>query len=545
MKLNPNEKNTFDILWQLIRFSDLKITATSLKKVFLQQQDGTTLAGLSDILHEFSVPNLATRISPDQLFDIPLPAIVHFDIGGGTYATIKKIENDVIEWYHDTDGIHKEPIRDFIHKWNGVTLLVEPNEESGELNYRASRNNEIIEKFRLPFVSVGLLIIVSLFLQVIFTKINLSEYWQLYGLLFTKGVGLIISTMLVWHGIDSNNTFLKSVCQINNKTNCNNILNSKAAKVFDWLTWSEVGLFYFAGGFIALLFTNLDAFFILQLFGFLVVPYTLWSIYYQAFVAKEWCPLCVGVQILIWVEFFIFLSLPVESHFVSIDTLSFKWQSITIAFIMTPILWAFVKNPIKKSFQSNSLYVELQKLKFNPDYLNSLMTKELFLPPIFEGMKVISLGEDLAETVLTLVINPLCGSCRETYLTAKKIVETKNDLQVRIILAGSLESDDLGGQVARKILSQETDERVKFVLNEWFKDSSKNVKQWIIKTKIQEETLEGEHQMRMHLRWLELAGISEAPVTFIDNHELPKIYLTEDILKLLRIYSKEGFANQK
>ncbi|MEZ4900630.1 MAG: hypothetical protein R2822_02145 [Spirosomataceae bacterium] len=34
------------------------------------------------------------------------------------------------------------------------------------------------------------------------------------------------------------------------KTDCNHILTSPAAKITPWLGWSEVGFFYFMGGWI-------------------------------------------------------------------------------------------------------------------------------------------------------------------------------------------------------------------------------------------------------------------------------------------------------
>jgi ABC-type bacteriocin/lantibiotic exporter with double-glycine peptidase domain len=115
MKLNPNEKNVFEVLWQLIKLSKLKVTATSLKNAIQQHREASTLVGLSDVLNEFNIPNLGTRLSPEQLYEIPLPAVGYFDINGGTFVTIKKIENDIIEWYHDQDGIIKESIHHIIN----------------------------------------------------------------------------------------------------------------------------------------------------------------------------------------------------------------------------------------------------------------------------------------------------------------------------------------------------------------------------------------------------------------------------------------------
>ncbi len=538
MKLNPNEKNAFEAIWQLVRLTNLKITATSLKNALLQHPNFPTFVAFSDVLHDFNVPNLATRLTPDRLHEIPLPAIAHFEGGGGTFITITKIMDDTIEWTHDEIGIKKESITSFLHHWQGTTLLIEPNETSGEVNYKENRKQEIIESLRIPFIITGLLACFSFLFYQVTKQYPITENWQYYALLLTKTLGLVISVMLVWYSIDNNNSFLRSVCQLNNKTNCNNILNSKAAKIFGWLTWSEVGLFYFAGGFLTLLFTPpLVTSGLLAGLCILALPYTIWSIYYQAFIAKEWCPLCVTIQVLIWVEIFIFLKMGfIQNSFSGIN-----WHNISSSFLgiwgILPLLWAFVKKPLQKSLYTDSIYQEFQKLKFDPNYIQALMSKEVYLPPIFEGMKTIEMGNPEADDKFLLVLSPDCASCRASYYQAKALIEKDDNFKATIILATSLAPNDNAGKVAAKVLSQ-TSENMLFALDGWYKDETKNLTKWVIQ---EDATEEGKQQVAIHLRWLELAGISEAPVVFLNNAEIPKHYSISEIPKLLQV----GFANQQ
>lgn len=534
MKLNPDEKNAFEAIWQLVRLTNLKITATSLKNALLQHPNFPTFVAFSDVLQDFNVPNLATRLTPDRLHEIPLPAIAHFEGGGGTFITITKIIDDTIEWTHDKIGIKKESIAEFLHHWQGITLLIEPNETSGEVNYKENRKQEIIESLRFPFIITGLLTCLGLLFYQVITQYSITENWQYYTLLLTKTLGLVVSVMLVWYSIDSNNSFLRSVCQLNNKTNCNNILNSKAARLFGWLTWSEVGLFYFAGGFLTLLFTpHIGAWGLLGSIGVLALPYTIWSIYYQAFIAKEWCLLCISVQVLIWVEFFIFLKMGLRLN----SFIDLSWQGILSPLIgvwgLFPILWAFMKRPLQKALQTDILRKEFQKIRFSPNYVQTVLSKETILPPIFKDMKTIQMGNDWAENALLLILSPDCASCRMSYYQTKALIEKDANFKANIILAASLAP----GNVATKVLSQ-APENMLFALDEWYKDETKNLTKWVIQ---EDATEEGKKQVSIHLRWLELAGFSEAPVVFLNNAELPKHYVISEIHKLLQI----GFANQQ
>jgi hypothetical protein len=75
---------------------------------------------------------------------------------------------------------------------------------------------------------------------------------------------------------------------------------------FKLISWSEIGLFYFVGGFISLLVAGEQAASILLILAWMNVaalPYTIFSIYYQWGVAKQWCILCLTTQVLLIAEF--------------------------------------------------------------------------------------------------------------------------------------------------------------------------------------------------------------------------------------------------
>jgi uncharacterized membrane protein len=261
-------------------------------------------------LTDWGVPNLATRISPDQLFDIPLPALAYLQVDGGVFAPVRQI-GTTIELLHTQRGWQKDSFNEFVQKWNGVMLLIEPQSTSGERDYTLNRQKEQLENLRIPFIIGALGICMGLLVYQLMQQYNFATNWHYYALLLTKTIGTTLGAMLVWYSIDSQNTFLQSVYKINNSTNCNNILNSPAAKLTNWLSWGEVGLFYFGGGLIYLITPFLDPSptlgkgIILSILGVLALPYTFWSVWYQWRVAREWCVLCLTVQALIWVEFYL------------------------------------------------------------------------------------------------------------------------------------------------------------------------------------------------------------------------------------------------
>jgi uncharacterized membrane protein len=541
MTLNPSEKNAFVAVNNLLKIAKVKVTETTLKSKLLQHSDFPTLISLSDVLTDLKVDNMATQINPYQLSEIPLPAIAHFEDGFG-YGTINKIEDNHVEWLHEKMGIRRESIAEFSQRWQGITLLTQPNEKSGEENYSKNRKFEIIENFRNPFIISGLMLIVGCLIWNNFYTISIENLNNFYAFFIAKFAGVLVSCFLIWYSIDANNSFLKSVCEINSKTNCGNILNSEAAKIFGWLTWSEIGLFYFTGGFLALLFSNNlnETLQILKWLNVLALPYTVWSIYYQAFVAKEWCILCLTVQVLLWVEFFTLLPISFTLNTEMIDS----FINLSLCFLSVTILWAFIKKPIQNSERFDETYNTLQKIKFDPDFVRGILSKERMLPPIFEGMKVLKMGNPEAENILKIILSPLCESCGKTFIEVQKFVNEHTNVKVEIYWAIEINASNSIIKNFSQIFSLPP-KQMEYEILKWYKKLNNAMIERNQNKELMKVNDENFQQITYHQRWLELADIKKVPSIFLNNVELSKIFEINDITRLFQIYSTVGFANQK
>ncbi|WP_051398013.1 vitamin K epoxide reductase family protein [Runella limosa] len=553
MKLNPTEKNAFEATNMLLYLSKVRITARGLRNALWQHPDFPSLSSLSDVLTDFNVPNMATRLTPDRLSEIPLPAMAYLQIDGGIFAPVRKVGN-TIEWLHTQRGWQTDTYNDFVHKWTGVALLAEPNDTSGEQDYANNRRREIVASLRIPFIVSAIVLCLGVVLWSLLQKFPLDSHLPYYGLLVTKLAGTIVSGMLVWYGIDSQNSFLQKVCQINRHSNCQNILQSPAAKVTEWLSWSEVGLFYFAGGLICLMNPTLSLpsregiLLLLGVLGCLALPYTFWSIYHQWRVAREWCVLCLTVQVLLWVEFGLGITALNVTNLSekgnSLLTYDFSLASVLYllgSFAIVPAFWALFKRNLQKSVGYDSLFREFQKIKFSPEYIQGLFRNQRVLPPIFEGMEVIKLGNPNAENTLIMVTNPTCAACRRNHSELKKLLETNDTVQIQIILAAGFSDDDVASKVARQILSLPTDQ-MEEALHEWFKTNERYYNEWSRHTKVDYRKAEAIQQLQSHVRWLELAGVMTAPTTFLNAVELPKYYQVREISKLCTYYSTIGIG---
>lgn len=115
--------------------------------------------------------------------------------------------------------------------------------------------------------------------------------------------GLFVSCLLLWYEVDRANPALQKICTGAKNVNCGAILNSKQAKLFGSISWSEVGFFYFSVSYLLLLLQGYNALPLVAWLNIFALPYTVFSIYYQWRVAKQWCVLCLWVQAILVAQF--------------------------------------------------------------------------------------------------------------------------------------------------------------------------------------------------------------------------------------------------
>lgn len=547
MKPIDADKNALDATKALLDFSKVPATRLGLREALGQHPDFPSLNALSDVLSDLQVPNISARLTPDRLPEIPLPALTYLNIDGGMFAPVRTI-NGQVEWLHTQRGWQKESLRQFAQKWNGVTLLIEPHEQSGERNYAQNRRRETLGVLRAMFIVAAIMSISGLLLSSALQTFPWAEYTAYYLMGLTKLVGTVVSGMLVWYSLDTRNGFLQKVCQINSRSNCQNIISSSAAKLTDWLSWAEIGLFYFVGGILTLavglwmgsgkLLNLLGE--TLYLLTILTLPYTLWSIYYQWRVAREWCVLCLTVQALLWVEFYVAfgtLGLLVEGG--SWLTNRSVWSIEIVCFLIAPTLWAYLKPKFEKAIQYEPLLIEFQRLKFDPKYLEALLSRHKSIPPIFEGMKVINMGNTSSNNKLILVLNPTCESCKLKYNKTRTYLEHNCNFHVQVIMSTLVKENRITNQVAIKILSLPSFE-MEHALNSWFEMKEYQFDKWIQNNDQYYNNTEGVDQLSMHNRWVKLAGVTQVPASFLNRVKLPNFFHPHEISRLCTQFHNPG-----
>lgn len=532
MKLNDTEKNALKAVEHLLSEINARVSSKGLKEEMVLHPDFPSVASISDALTEWQIPNMAVRLPAHQLKEIPLPSLAYVNVRGGILAPLKSINQDIVEWFDTENGWQKDTLSQFEAKWDGLTLLLEPNERSGEEHYSKRIVEQYFSKARAPFLILGTVICLGIIFVLNWNSIS-PNVFSVNLLIGVKLLGMIVSGLILLQSLDTHNPFLQNICQLSNKSNCNSILQSKASRITEWLSWSDVGFVYFSGGFlyltIALVSGNNVLVSNLYLLSLAAVPYTVYSVWYQRFVARQWCLLCMSIQCLIWVEFVIVLV-----HF---NELNLVWNGVSIgllvvSFLIPILIWVLVKKPLTESTQLFEVQRQLQKVKFDENYVRATFRVQTKMPPIFDGMHSPTIGNTEALHTLTVVTNPLCGPCSKLHREIDQFIETNTNFNCQFIFLGPPKA----WIIAYFFLSTTIDDRRK-LMETWYSNIQQNAQSWINSQKKDVDYDYTNEQIVMHSTWCELAGVAGTPTVYVDGIKLPQAFNIRDLKRISQYLS--------
>lgn len=494
--------------------------------------DYPSLLSISDVLTNFSVKNEAFRVNPEELNQIPCPFAAQTNINQHDFVVVKKLTDEYVWLSNEKWNNHKMSLKGFKDIFSGVILVAEPNENQTSFLSKTLRGRSA----KTPLLALGLLVVLvaGLFESGFFRSLYLAQL-VMTGL---KTTGIVIGCLLLIQSIDTNNPLVKRFCQGGNQSSCNAILSSGAAKVFSWLSWSEVGFFYFSGTWLLIIFNgNVPGTWgILAFLNLVSLPYTFYSIYYQARIAKQWCVLCCSVQALLWLEF-AFLISGAKLNWVSMSVPAPEIALRTIICLATPVLiWFTVKPMILGLKQLQPLKTTLRNFKYNTEIFRKLLTEQTkYVAP--DRAWSILLGADEPAYTITMVSNLHCQPCAKTHKKMEEILKIREDVGVRVIFNTQNDETDPRFLVTRHMLALNAagdKSLVQQALHDWYLMDNKKYDVWAKKYPLPETDFAALSTiMDKQRQWCDMVNLEGTPTLYIDGYYLPDVYQLQDLKYLL------------
>jgi uncharacterized membrane protein/thiol-disulfide isomerase/thioredoxin len=479
--------------------------------------DYPSLIAIVDTFNYLGIENIATRIEKNDLDELPKTFISVYLTETGSEIVYTKNLKDKVEIQFSNNFKKTITKTEYLEGWNSIVVIIEENQMVQKKSVSSTK-----------YSIVGLFFIISLILLFLENKENLIAATFYYLLLLT---GLIISYFLVREEMGLHNDSISKICNATEKTSCKEVLSSNGAKVFKNVSLSDISILYFSS--LTLFFVlnsfaqNSAVYSIIGLFG---IPVILYSIYYQGFVAKKWCVLCLGIDTVLLLQLII-ISFNFSLVFNAATGISFLSGLFIIALFY--FLGSQFKNRVLKINKNAGIELEHHKLKRNHLVFNTLLKNNKKIDEVhLSSLKTIIIGKIESPITLFLVLSASCGHCHAVYEKATKLMnKNPNQIKIQLIFNINIENTENPGNLIYKQASNYywSGEVHKTVasLNDWHIERM-DLEKW--KSKWESNHLEYSSKMIPNqYNWCLENDIHYTPAIILNGHIMPKEYQINDL----------------
>ena len=463
------------------------------------------------------------------------------------FAVVTNIGYDKVEYLSEKGSSIKLLIDNFLKLWTGVVLLTETYGKSREGDLVLNQRKQFFARLRLPVIITVLL---SLAAWVMYRNLAIAPIppinYSILTLLYIAGC--TVSVLLLIQTIDKDNPLVNKICALaNTNSHCNDVLESPAAKLFGIISWSEVGFVFFSVNLLCLLFDSQVTELMLWI-NIAALPYTIWSVYYQGKIAKQWCVFCLSIQALLWLCFITLFTAGVSLNLMKLTNIPYINLIHSIVFFALPIIGLWFAIPfIKKAHLLSPVIQELNSIKANEHIFEAVLKTQNKIE-IGENVKSIVFGNPEASFEITMVTNPYCGPCALMHQKLEALLMQYSDfLQLNIIYAvGNYKTEDseTTKQFAEKrnqAISVLTGIYLKYgvensmpIYKEWYDGAKNDIDSFIKKYPVDTEKARVDEIMSYHNEWCEMVKIEGTPTIYVNGYELPNWYKVEDLKYFIR-----------
>jgi len=483
------------------------------------------------MLSDYGIENTGVRITDKEkgILEIESPFVAHM---GGSFALIYKIEKDNVFYFWNNKKITLT-IQKFIQAWSGIILLAEKTPDSIEPDYKEHRKKELWNITQKSILVIAVILIFGI------TYINQSSVIQSFSysviqpfsysiILLLNLIGIYIGYLLVLKQMHIQSQYADKICSLFSKNDCNNVLETDAAKLWGIFGWSEIGLGYFVSNVLLLLFLP-HTIYPVAVLNIFTLPYSFWSLWYQKVKAHQWCPLCLIVQVLLWALFianFLFGNIQVPALSYSVIQLFIFIASVYAISIVG--LNLLIPNLSREGVLEQTRQ-EINSVKANEEVFRTLLTQQ----PRYEVSKddsQILFGNPDAPLFISILTNPFCNPCAKMHKRVEKFLRDTNR-KVCIQYLFSSFNDDLEFANRYLIAAYLEKEQREFerIIAEWFQKGKPLKEMFFHDMQLDMMNSAIEIEFQKHEAWKEKTQLRATPTILVNGYKLPDNYKIEDL----------------
>lgn len=473
-----------------------------------------SLLAVADTLQFFNIENGAIHVEISEIDLLPnrFVTLLPQDQNLPQPFLIEKKGNS----YFYTEGKNQTEIskKELEKKWQSVVLLVAKTE---------TEEQQPSQKKTLLLPSLLLVAFLVVFIQF---EANLSS--KLF--IIFPIIGLLFSIAALKDLFGAKSELISSFCNITGSTSCSSVVSSDKWKIFKHISFSDLSICFFATQFLGILTfmatKNSVLFFnMLEIVLYCSVPVIVLSLYFQKFVEKKWCPICLVIIATILSELV---------YVTSFFPFSTSINASSIAIVLTLSLFVIVTwSSLKKLINKLN---ELKGFQFKANRF--IRNYTIFKNTLLSGVKVelanspILLGNKESKTEIAIITNPFCGYCKGAHEIIEKILALhKDNLKIKILINADIDTrEEEQKTLFRSLVAiYLTQGETSFLeaLKNWFTNT--NLKEWNAKYATICDTVKIDSYYKAQHQWCIDNNSFQTPSLFINGYRYPQMYERENL----------------
>lgn len=513
------KKSNKTILSVFLRLLHVKHTQSYADKLYNEHPYKYSLFGLSKMLSDYNIENVGINIANKEkgIKELEVPFIAHT---GDDFVVVYKTSPKRVAYFWQGKPIDVATER-FLELWSGVALIAETDRHSIEPNYKENKKKECLNSIQQ--LALLLLIVGTFVFTYTMDKLYLNLGISLSMLLGFTGV--FVCALLTFKQLHIKSNYADKLCSLFRKSDCNDILESKDAKLFGIIGWSEIGLSYFISNLLILFwFPQLISY--LSLIGCFTLLFSFWSIWYQMVKVKQWCPLCLIVQLLFWLQFFINMAF----GFIDIPSFALEHLFVVACLFGIPVLCISLLYPrLESGLKVEKIVQEMNSIKMRDEVISALLRKQPFHVVDNSDSKII-FGNPSAKIKITILTNPHCEPCGLMHRRVEKLLAKIGEkISVQYIFSSFNEELEICSKYLIAIYLNSSVEQRKEAFNDWFEKGKYQKEDFFKRYPQNMEDNSVKIEFEKHNSWKAESGLAATPTILVNGYILPREYRLEDI----------------
>jgi uncharacterized membrane protein len=515
------EDNTIFVLQRALKILKAKVTKGSVKEFLLSHPRYPSLKSICDGLKKWNIEHYPLKLTKEEILEIEPPYIAHMGGERGQLALVEKTKNDKVTFTVNQEKEIVQSREEFSEKLSGGVIVIDTNQQSGETGYREKRQNELVKAALLPFIIIFLLLFL---LYTFYSGPGLFPVQSIipFVLFITKAIGIVASVFLILHKFKIHTKLSDKICGFSSGVDCDTVLFSDVTTIFGNINLADIGIIYFSSTLIYLSWvTVINQLWLLAVISTVSIIFPIYSIYYQGFRLRKWCPFCMVVQFVLISEFIILFPLLglISINFVDVLRLTVLLTTVTV-------IWILYKSYYELSVDYTHEYYSFLRFKSNPGIFRFLIQKNGYTE-IHEDQNSLIFGNPDAPVKVTAFLSLGCNPCAKAFKEIKTLLDNTDQVSINAILLISQDeqSQKLAGNLYRLYNTKGSKQAFEF-MHRWY--TAMKGERETLKTVSSELYKNGEFA-KINNELFEKFKIHGTPMIYVNGYKLPREYKVNDI----------------